>query len=76
MTSTARWECVPAEFGVVHVTPIDALITHDLTYDCHCGPSSEMVPTASGADGWLTHRGHLWHGACVAIQAAEKAGLL
>lgn len=53
MTSTAQWECVPAEFGVVHVTPMNDLITHDLAHDCHCGPSAEMVATANGGDGWV-----------------------
>lgn len=38
-------------------------------------PGCEMTDS-NGADGWVEHRGQPWHGACVAIEAAMKAGLL
>lgn len=38
-------------------------------------PGCEMADS-DGPAGWVTHRGQQWHEACVAVEAAEKAGLL
>lgn len=34
----------------VHVVPMDDLIKHELSEDCICGPTGEIVPRP---DGWF-----------------------
>jgi hypothetical protein len=47
----------------------------DLGGETRVCPGCDMTDS-NGADDWVEHHGLPWHGACVAVAAATKAGLL
>lgn len=49
------WAVVHGD-GAVHVVPCDDVVDHDLTDECVCGPSPELVHSELNPEGWLyTH---------------------
>lgn len=47
------WSCTTVSDGVVHVTPDDDLVLHDLDSPCVCVPSVELVRKDGCPDGYL-----------------------
>ena len=51
----AGWEAIKIAH-LVHVLPLDDLITHEVIYRCACGPACEPVQRDDGGRGWMfTH---------------------
>lgn len=53
MTADRPWSVDEPEPGTVHVTPVGDLIAHDLTPDCLCNPTPDLVVNTGRPDGWV-----------------------